>query len=106
MENLEEQIKLLVELQGLDTHILRMENDLEAIPEAIKRMDEDFKAEADTLKALENGVKALQLKRKEKEGDLEGKEGNIKKYQTVRKVKIREVWEVLLLPGRLLIIVL
>jgi len=82
MENLEEQIKLLVGLQGLDTNIIKLENELESIPETIKKMTEDFKAEADTLKALEDGVKALLLKRKEREGDLESKEGSIKKYQT------------------------
>jgi uncharacterized protein len=82
MEKLEEQIKLLVELQELDTHILKLDATLESIPEAIKRMEDDFKQESNTMKALEDGVKALQLKRKEREGDLEAKEVNIKKYQT------------------------
>jgi hypothetical protein len=82
MENLEEQIKLLVELQRLDTHIFKLENELENIPEEIKALDDDFKNETATLKALEDGVKAFQLKRKEKEGDLESKEGTIKKYQS------------------------
>lgn len=82
MENLEEQIKLLVELQGLDSHIFKLENTLRSIPEIIKRMEDDSKGQASTLKALEDGVKALQLKRKEKEGELESKEGTIKKYQS------------------------
>ncbi len=82
MPNLEEQIKLLVELQGLDTHIFRIEDELESIPERIKIMEEEFKETTANLKKLEDGVKALQLKRKEREGDLESKEGTIKKYQT------------------------
>jgi len=82
MQNLEEQIKLLVETQGLDTRILRLEGQLEEIPQVMKKMEEDFKEGTATLKALEDGVKTLQLKRKEKEGDLEAKEGNIKKYQS------------------------
>ncbi len=82
MPNLEEQIKLLVELQGLDTHIFRIEDELESIPERIKMMEEEFKETTANLKKLEDGVKALQLKRKEREGDLESKEGTIKKYQT------------------------
>ena len=82
MENLEEQIKLLIELQQLDTHILKLEDELESIPLTIKATEEDFKGESSALKALEDGVKTLQLKRKEKEGDLEAKEGSIKKYQT------------------------
>ena len=82
MENLEEQIKLLVELQGLDSHIFRLEDELESIPQTIKNADEAFKEKNANLKKLEDDVKALQLKRKEREGDLEAKEGAIKKYQT------------------------
>jgi len=82
MENLEEQIKLLVELQGLDSRIFRLEDELESIPETIKNADEAFKEMNANLKKLEDGLKALQMKRKDKEGDLEAKEGMIKKYQT------------------------
>jgi len=82
MENLEEQIKLLVELQGLDTHIFRLEDELEAIPQTIKNAEDAFKEKSASLKKLEEGLKALQLKRKEKEGDLDAKEGTIRKYQT------------------------
>jgi len=81
MPNLEEQIKLLVEAQGLDTHILRLERELDSIPERLKEMDENFKSKSASLKALEEGAKALQLKRKEKEGELNTKEAAIKKYQ-------------------------
>jgi len=81
METLKDQIKLLVELQGLDTQIFRMEDDLAAIPETIKRREEEFKAKSASLKKAEDGLKALLLKRKEKEGELEGKEVTIKKYQ-------------------------
>lgn len=80
--NLEEQIKLLVELQGLDSHIFGLEDELELIPETIKNMDDAFKGKMTNLKNLEDGVKALQLKRKEKEGELEAKEGTIRKYQS------------------------
>ncbi|MFH0763901.1 MAG: C4-type zinc ribbon domain-containing protein [Candidatus Omnitrophota bacterium] len=82
MENLEEQIKLLVELQGIDSQIFRLEDELELIPETIKNADEAFKEKNANLKELEEGLKALQMKRKEKEGDLEVKEGMIRKYQT------------------------
>ena len=81
MENLKEQIKLLVELQGLDTQIFRLEDELEAIPETIKRREEEFGEKSANLKKLEDDMKALLMKRKEKEGDLEAKEGTIKKYQ-------------------------
>ena len=81
MENLKEQIKLLVELQGLDTQIFRLEDELEAIPETIRIREEEFKEKSVNLKKLEDDLKALLMKRKEKEGDLEAKEGTIKKYQ-------------------------
>lgn len=82
MINLEEQLKLLVELQGLDTQIFRIERDLESIPQELKKMDDAFEEKKSNLKKLEDGLKALQVKRKEKEMDLESKEGSIKKFQS------------------------
>jgi predicted nucleic acid-binding Zn-ribbon protein len=81
MANFEEQIKLLVELQLLDTHIFRLRRELEAMPEEVRMLEEEFKEKTNNLKKIEDGLKALQLKRKEKEIDLEGKEGSIKKLQ-------------------------
>ncbi len=81
MENLKEQIGLLVELQGLDTQIFRMEDELAAIPETIKAREGEFKEKSASLKKAEDELKALLMKRKDKEGELEGKEGTIKKYQ-------------------------
>lgn len=80
--NLEEQIKLLIELQGLDTHIFKLEDELEAIPKRLEESDDHFKEKTANLKKLEEELKALQVKRKEREGDLEAKEGMVKKYQT------------------------
>ena len=82
MQNLEEQIKLLVELQGLDTQIFKLEDELESIPKEIKDKEDDFKEKSGNLKKLEDNLRALQVKRKEKEVELETKEGSIKKYQT------------------------
>ena len=82
MEDIQEQIKLLVELQGLDTQIFKLVAELESIPQRIKQAEENFKEKADNLKNLEDNLKRIQVKRKEKEGDLESKEGAIKKYQS------------------------
>lgn len=82
MSNLGDQIKILVELQGLDSQIFKLEEEIKSIPEKIKEMDDSSKEKAAGLKKLEDNVKALTLKRKEKEGELESKEGAIKKYQT------------------------
>ena len=82
MENLEEQLKLLIELQGLDSQILKIERDLESIPQEFKKMDDAFEEKKSNLKKIEESLKALQMKRKEKEMDLESKEGSIKKFQS------------------------
>ena len=82
MQNLEEQLKLLVELQGLDTQIFKLEDELESIPREIKNREDGFKEKTGSLKNLEDNLKMLQVKRKEKEGELEAKEGSVKKYQT------------------------
>lgn len=79
--NLEEQIKLLVELQALDSQILKIKRELEFIPEQLKELEDKFKKEAVNLKKAEDELKMMQLKRKEKEMDLESKEGAIKKHQ-------------------------
>ena len=82
MVNLEEQVKLLVELQGLDTQIFRRDRDLFEMPENLRRLDEAFKEKMTNLKALEENLKMLQVKRRDKENDLESKEGAIKKLQS------------------------
>lgn len=80
MINFEEQIKLLVELQRLDSQILKLEDELGAIPERIRELEGVFNEKSADLKKHENNVKELQLKRKEKEGELQTKEETIKKY--------------------------
>lgn len=71
----------MVELQGLDAHIFKMKDDLDAIPRAIKRKDNELKEKSVNLKKLEDDARSLLMKRKEKEGEVESKEGVIKKYQ-------------------------
>lgn len=80
--NLEEQLKLLVELQGLDSQIFKIQRELISIPEEIKRVEDEFEAKKANLKKLEDSVKMLQVKRKEKELELQSKEDTIKKQQS------------------------
>ncbi|MBP7055737.1 MAG: hypothetical protein KBB52_02665 [Candidatus Omnitrophica bacterium] len=79
--NIGEQLKLLVELQTLDSHLLKLKNDITSIPENIKMLDSAFQEKGAALKKIEDGVKSLQVKKKEKEVSLETGEGTIKKYQ-------------------------
>ena len=82
MPNLEDQLKMLVELQGLDTQILKLENELAAIPKRVAAMDAAFKEKEANLREHENTIKMLQVKRREKEVELQSKEDTIKKYTT------------------------
>ncbi len=80
MVNFEEQIKLLIELQRLDSQILKIEEELNRIPERIGQIESDFSLKSVNLKKHEEATKMLQLKRKEKEGELQAKEETVKKY--------------------------
>lgn len=82
MINFEEQIKLLVEIQALDSQILKIEDELCCIPEKTKAIEEALKEKSANLKKHEDAIKALGLKRKEKEGELQAKEDSIKKYSS------------------------
>jgi len=82
MVNMEDQIKMLVELQELDTEIYDKKRLLDAIPERIKELDNSLEEKSINLKNLEEESKKLQVKRKEKETDLASKEETIKKYKT------------------------
>ena len=82
MINFEEQIKLLVEMQALDSQILKIEEELGYMPEKTKAIEEALKEKSANLKKHEDAIKALQLKRKEKEGELQTKEDSIKKYSS------------------------
>ena len=82
VSNMEEQIRMLIELQGLDSEIFEKKNILEVVPERIKALDEGFEQKSQNLKSLEEESKKLQVERKQKEGELEIKEQSIKKYQT------------------------
>lgn len=79
--NIEEQIKMLLELQELDKEIFEKKWMLEAIPEKKKELDSLLEEKTVSLKNLDDESKTLQLKRKDKETDLGTKEETIKKYQ-------------------------
>jgi len=79
--NMEEQIKMLLELQALDLEISSKKRMLNEIPESIKELDDLIESKSSNLKKLEEDLKSTQLKRKEKETELASKEASIKKYQ-------------------------
>lgn len=78
----DEQIKLLIELQKLDSQIFKLNRELAGQPIFIRNLDELFKQHEAAYKAKEEELKSLAIKRKEKEVDLQSKEDGIKKLQT------------------------
>ena len=76
-----EQIKILVELQKIDGEIYALKKELKAHPEEQKVIDQAFAKKKAHLKAAEEDLKAVQMKQKQKEGDLASREEKIAKLQ-------------------------
>ena len=76
-----EQIKVLVELQKIDGEIFHLRKELLSHPELQKKNDADFEKKKTNLKTSENELKTLQVKQKEKENDLLSREDKIAKLQ-------------------------
>ncbi len=77
-----EQIKLLAELQKIDAEIYQLKKELSSHPALQKQNEAEFEKKKNNLKAAETQFKALQLKQKEKEGELGTKEARTTKLQT------------------------
>lgn len=80
--NVKEEIRKLIDLQAIDSQLfnLKKERDGEK-PEKIREIKEDFESEKSILSSLEEETKRTQLKKKEKELDLETKEESTRKAQ-------------------------
>ena len=76
-----EQIKILVELQKIDAGIYRLKKELSSHPETEKQLNAEFEKKKTHVKAAEDALKALQLKQKQKESDLASREDKILKLQ-------------------------
>jgi uncharacterized protein len=76
-----EQIKILVELQKIDAEAHQLKKELSSHPELLKKLDADFEKKRANAKAAEDAVKAEQLKQKQKESDLAAREDKILKLQ-------------------------
>ena len=80
--NLKEELAKLVELQKIDARIYELikERDVQK-PEQLRALREDFESKKGALTAAEERVKAVQLKKKDRELDLQAKEDDITKAQ-------------------------
>jgi hypothetical protein len=79
---MEEQIKLLIELQGLDSEIFRLKKNLDAKPEEIKALDDAFKEKEEKTKSIDTELKKIQVEHKNKEIELKTKEEAAQKLQS------------------------
>lgn len=76
-----DQLKLLVELQKLDSQIYQLQSDLEANPAQGQSLKVAQQQASEALRVTESRYKAMEVKRKDLENDLSAKEGQMKKLQ-------------------------
>ncbi|MCG3176303.1 MAG: hypothetical protein MOGMAGMI_01249 [Candidatus Omnitrophica bacterium] len=80
--SVQEQVKVLVELQKIDGELFRLRKVLAEHPARQKKAEEEFEKKKVRLKAAEDELKSRQVKQKDKELDLQSREEKIKKLQT------------------------
>ncbi len=79
--SIRDQVKMLAELQVIDSEIYALNQEKEEKPRVIQELQKKFEEKNVNLNALEDKLKQLQVKRKGKELDLQVKEGEIKKAE-------------------------
>jgi len=79
--NISQELDRLMQLQAIDSQLYKMNAEKEAKPAEIQQMKDALAHKQSDLKDAEAVLKSLQVKRKEKELDLESKEEEIKKFQ-------------------------
>lgn len=78
---IQEQIKILVELQKYDSEIHKLKKEFAEHPTLKKKAEAEFEKKKAALKSAEDESKARQLDQKKKEGELAVAEEKIKKLQ-------------------------
>jgi predicted nucleic acid-binding Zn-ribbon protein len=76
-----DQIDTLKQLQAIDGEIFRLRKREQDKPRELEQADAQVSAAAATLKEAEARLRALQLAQKDKEVDLQTREGNVRKLQ-------------------------
>ena len=82
MTSTKESIDILKRAQAIDRDLyLANSETTQDIPESRDKIKRDLEAEKEHLRQLEADFKKLQMKQKEKDGELAQKEANVKKYE-------------------------
>ena len=76
-----DQIETLRQLQQLDGEIYRLRKQEQDKPRELEQMTAEVAAQEATMKAAEARVTTLQMSQKDKEGELQAREANVKKLQ-------------------------
>ena len=77
---MDQDLQVLQEVQEWDKEIYLLHGTLEEIPFELAEINQKVEQERALLQKLQEELKSLQLKQKEKEGELATKEENIRKY--------------------------
>jgi len=75
-------IDLLKQLQQLDAELFRLRRQQAETPRELARLDEALAGEQSKVAAAEQRIKTLQLAQKDKEGELQAGEANVRKLQS------------------------
>ena len=81
VETTEEQINVLVELQGLDAQIYRLREEMENKPRRLETMQNVCRGREAAIDEMRKKIKSIDVMRKEKEIELQTKEASVKKYE-------------------------
>ncbi|MBI2495637.1 MAG: hypothetical protein HYW10_03590 [Candidatus Omnitrophica bacterium] len=76
-----DQLEILKRLQAIDGQLFQLRRQQEEKPLELEHINAEVAAQEERVKAAGERLRALQLSQKEKEMDLQTKEGNVKKLQ-------------------------
>jgi len=94
---LNEQLKLLIELQEIDTAILSIDDKIEALPGRLEQFKAPFKEANDALQKVKAHLEALSKNRKNKEAEAEELQEKINKLKSKSKeIKTNKEYEAFL----------
>ena len=74
-----DQLDILKKLQAIDGELFQGRRQQQEKPEELEQVEAEVADQQSRLKVAEDRLKALQLSQKEKEGQLQTHEGNVKK---------------------------
>jgi len=92
-----DEIMSLIKLQELDIELDVLQEEIESIPVRIEKLQSEIENLKSNLESVNNEIKQSQVKNKQLEGDLQVKDGEIKKHQSeLNMVKTNDQYKALL----------